>query len=169
VAWSGLGLNGGNFMMVDGSTTANTPAWSKTFSTQVVAGQTYSMGTFGLALNNDKNHYANINFAINGSTSGIIYTGGANAGQLSAANLYNTNSANAGWKSINATWVAPTTETVTFSIIDNNLQQSGNDFGLDDISFKPVPEASTFITFGILCLAAFFTLRKRNSLKGNVA
>jgi hypothetical protein len=169
VAWSGKAADGGNFLMADGSTTANTPVWSDTFSTKVVAGHTYALGMSGLALDNDKSMYSNLNFEINGSTAGITYAGGSNAGQLSAANLYNVSSVNDGWKAINGTWTATSTETVTFSIIDKATQQTGNDFGLDDISFKPVPEASTFITFGILCLAAFFTLRKRSSLKASAA
>ena len=56
---------------------------------------------------------------------------------------------------------------MTFAIVDRQTAYSGNDFGLDDISFKPVPEASTVVTFALLAIGGLLTLRKRSKAQAN--
>lgn len=145
----------GNFMLVDGSTTGSTTngstsayngtarVWYESFN--VVANRQYSISAWAENFLNKNN--ANLIFTINGNqvgTNTILGTAGI-------------------WQNMNASWTAATTGKITFAIVDKQTASSGNDFGLDDISFKPVPEASTVVTFALLCVGGFLTLRKRRN------
>jgi len=145
-----VGSGSKNFMMVDGATKANTNVWSETFSTDVIAGDKYNLGAAAMALDNDKNNFADLFFTINGTSVG--------------SGLQLTNASVGNWANMNTTWTATSTEKVTFGIVDTNTQQSGNDFGLDELSFRAVPEASTVISFAILCLGGILVLRKRSQM-----
>jgi hypothetical protein len=155
VQWTTAGAPAGsgspNFLMADGATTANTNVWSETFATKVIAGQKYDLGAMSMALDNDKGNYADLAFTINGSAL-VPGTLQLNSGDIGS------------WANMNTTWTATSTEFVTFGIDDKNTQQSGNDFGLDELSFRAVPEASTVVSFAILCLGGLFILRKRSQL-----
>jgi hypothetical protein len=160
--WTSVGAYnnpGGQFLLVDGSNTGSTDngatnadngtarVWDENIS--VKQGVTYSLGAYADAF--DSANQAFLDFSLTGDSHTMTRGG------------WQLNGSQVGvWKALNSTWTAPATETVTFSIIDKETATSGNDFGLDDISFKPVPEASTLITFAILCLGGVFILRKRS-------
>jgi len=131
----------GNFMLVDGSTTGTARVWYETFN--VVKGQKYDVSAWA------------VNF-LNKAPARLICT--FNGTQKGPGLQLNT--APGVWQNLDFTWVANTTK-VTFAIVATHTASSGNDFGLDDISFKPVPEASTVITFALLFLGGLITLRKR--------
>jgi len=137
----------GNFMLVDGSTTGTARVWDESFN--VVAGQKYTLGAWAENFLNKNN--ANLIFTINGTQIGSSLG-------LGTAGV---------WTGMNADWTAGASQKITFAIVDTVTASSGNDFGLDDVSFKPVPEASTVVTFALLCVGGFLTLRKRNSAKAN--
>ena len=137
----------GKFMLVDGSTSGTARVWYESFS--VVAGRTYALSAWGesfLAKNP-----ATLHFTINGAQVGGDLT-------LGTPGV---------WSNLNTDWTAGASQTITFAVVDTTTAASGNDFGLDDISFKPVPEASTVVTFALLCIGGFLTLRKRSQAKAN--
>ena len=142
-AWAAVGdhtTGTGAFMLVDGSTTGTARVWDQTFS--VVKGQKYNLSAW--AVNFLDKAPAHLIFTINGKHVGPSLSLGS-AGT---------------WQNLNFDWTSNTTK-VTFAIVDTHTQASGNDFGLDDISFTPVPEASTVMTFALLCMGGLFTLRRR--------
>jgi len=142
--WASVGdhtTGTGNFMLVDGSTTGTARVWYETFN--VVKGQKYNISAW--AVNFLNKAPARLIVTLNGSQKGPGLVLQSTPGT---------------WQNLNFDWVSNTTK-VTFAIVDTHTASSGNDFGLDDISFKPVPEASTVVTFALLFIGGLLTLRKR--------
>jgi len=161
--WTGSAHTGSTFLLVDGSTSGspnngatshldgNARVWFE--SINVTGGTKYDLSAWGESF--DNKNYAD-----------LIFTIGGKHGTQVGSNLQLGSTTN-GWENLNATWVAPTTETISFAIVDKQTAASGNDFGLDNISFQAVPEASTVITFALLFLGGIVILRKRNALTTN--
>jgi len=137
----------GKFMLVDGSTSGTKRVWYESFN--VVAGQKYTLGAWAENFLNKNN--STLHFTINGAQVGSDLT-------LGQAGV---------WSGLNADWTAGATQTITFAVVDTQTASSGNDFGLDDISFKPVPEASTVVTFALLAIGGLLVLRKRSNAQAN--
>ncbi|MEO6732367.1 MAG: T9SS type A sorting domain-containing protein [Ferruginibacter sp.] len=123
----GTGTGNANFMIVNGANTL-TQIW-RTNNIQVVPNTRYYFSAWALSLN-DAGPFANLTFNINGSQYGstAILTAGVN-------DLTN----NTGWKRFYGQWNSGPATTATISIVNLNLAATGNDFGLDDISFSTIP------------------------------
>ena len=125
----------GNFMIVNGH--GNTITIWEQGPLTVIPGTTYYFSAYAISLNSAGN-YANLQFSINHSTVGLTQT---STGVLPARAQNNTPPFN--WTRFYGKWTAPAGVTsATITIVDLVSALSGNDFGLDDISFgtlDPVP------------------------------
>lgn len=107
----------GNMMIVNGTTTNGTLAWQQTVS--VVAGTTYN---FSIWLANAFN---------GGGTALDLVVDGS-----SVATAGTTPGVSGEWNQFGGDWMASSTGTVALQIIENSTGFSGNDYALDDITFK---------------------------------
>jgi hypothetical protein len=118
----------GNAMMVNAATSANVVVWSQTVS--VLTGTNYALSAwvnsqcFGI-------NPAVLSFKVNGVQVGSSFDAPSTA--------FN-------WVEYTGTWNSGTATSATIEIIDLNLAGSGNDFGLDDISFKKIDETAPVLT-----------------------
>jgi hypothetical protein len=138
----------GNFMAVNGH--GNTIVIWREGPITVVPGTKYYFSAYAISLNSAGN-YANLQFSINGSTSGLTQT---STGVLPARPQNNNPPFN--WIRFYGNWVAPAgVTTATIQIVDLVSALGGNDFGLDDISFgtlDPVTGTITPSVSGPVCM-----------------
>jgi gliding motility-associated-like protein len=116
----------GNFMIVNGSTVANVAVWTETIT--VTPNTNYVFSTWLSAMNTISP--AQLQFSINGAIQGGIFS--------SPNSIFN-------WVQFCTTWNSGSSTTAVISIVNQSQVLYGNDFGLDDISFKAcVPSTVTF-------------------------
>ena len=126
----------GNFMLINGSGPSS-KVWQQTVN--VLPNTTYYLSAWAMALNSDNGtngiNNAKLRFSVNNGLLGTTAT---------LTNHGESNSATDNWTQFYGTWTSgPTTTTAVVTIVDLQTASSGNDFGLDDISFATL---STFIT-----------------------
>ena len=123
----------GNMMIVNGATTPNQTVWAGSLSSSLIAGQTYSLSAW----------VANI---YPQSPPELVFTVGGNpvGGTVTFADK-------GVWQQFSATFVATGSASPQL-MTDINLQASGNDFVLDDISVTAVPEPTTVLAGALLLL-----------------
>ena len=109
----------GNFMIVNGNTVNNIPVWTQTVSTTINTNYYFCAWLCSVHPTNP----AQLSFSING----------VNVGSTYVASIDTVNH----WDEFYATWNSGAITTATISIVNKNTIASGNDFGLDDISFVP--------------------------------
>lgn len=114
----GLGHNGGNFMMVNGATVPSTNVWTEQIT--VNPNTYYAFSTWVCTLAGQANEVALLQFSINGNQIGNVFS----------APPY-TNE----WRQFYELWYSGNSTSATITILNQNTVGSGNDFGLDDISF----------------------------------
>lgn len=107
----------GNFLMVNGSTSAGSAAWCQTIPTEANSFYEISFWVSSLVPQNP----ASIQLYIN--TFPFFSPAGAPG---------STNS----WLPFKQTWVSGITTSATVCLVNTNTAANGNDFGLDDISIK---------------------------------
>ncbi len=122
----------GNFMIVNGYPNSPQPVvWATNVA--VIPGVNYYFSAWALSLNSVGN-YATLQFRVNGSLVGTT-------APLPARPQNNNPPFN--WIQFYGTWTAPAgVYSVPIEIVDSQTAASGNDFGLDDISFAtlaPIP------------------------------
>ena len=122
----------GNFMIVNGFPGSPQPVvWTTTVA--VVPGVSYYFSAWALSLNSVGN-YAVLQFRVNNTLVGTTAPLPARA---------NNNNPPYNWTQFYGTWTAPAgVFSVPIDIVDFQTAASGNDFGLDDISFAtlaPLP------------------------------
>ena len=115
----GFGHNGGNFMMVNGSTSPGTQVWTEVIS--VHPNTYYAFSTWVCTLAGQANEVALLQFSINNNQIGEVFS----------APPYTGN-----WEQFYELWYSGNATTATITILNQNTVGSGNDFGLDDISFR---------------------------------
>ena len=114
--YPGVGHGGtGNFMMIDGTTEPGVVVWSEQVS--VEPNTYYTFSTWACTLYGPN---ALLQFSINGTPIGVL------------TSPLQTNT----WKQFITTWYSGDSTTATITIVDLNTEGIGNDFGLDDISFR---------------------------------
>lgn len=125
---------GTNFMIVNGAAGIGTKVWCQTIN--VVPGQTYVFSIWAATIvAANASELAILNFDINGTNIGASFSPPLTAGQ---------------WAQYNATWVCPAGVTsINFCIENANLTNAGNDFGLDDISFRTACTYSTTVNVNV--------------------
>lgn len=136
-SWNG-GLNAcgdhtsgnGNLMMVNGSPQSGSTVWQQTI--QVVPQTDYAFSAWITSLT--AVNPAKVRFSINGSIIGAVVT---------------PNPPNCEWQQFYSIWNSGSQTTATISIVNENTILSGNDFGLDDLSFSAVYIAEDSIRIGI--------------------
>lgn len=122
-AFTGFGNGGtGKFMNVNGSGSPNTIVWTQTVI-NVKPNTNYRFTTYVNTLYDtwgDINSTAFLQFSINGSTIGPIFNSPLGLNQ---------------WDKFYTVWNSGPNSTANITIVNQNSQYGGNDFGLDDISF----------------------------------
>lgn len=118
VAFNGSGQGGGgNFMMINGSSQANTNVWCQTIDVQPNTYYEFSAWVTSIFAQSP----AQLQFQANGVLLGPVFT---------APNAVNT------WNQFFSVWFSGNNASVTICIINQNTSVAGNDFGIDNISFK---------------------------------
>jgi len=143
-----------NFMLVNGH--GNTIVIWREGPLTVVPGTKYYFSAYAISLNT-AGPYANLQFSINGSTSGMTQT---STGVLPARPQNNNPPFN--WTRFYGNWVAPAgVTTATIQIVDLESSAPGNDFGIDDISFgtlDPVTGTISPSVGGPVCMSGNLNL-----------
>ena len=109
----------GNFLVVNGSGTANSSVWCQTISVQPNTDYVFSCWVSSLALGSP----ALLQFSINGNQLGNIFQAPATTGT---------------WVQFFTPWNSGSNTSAVICIVNQNITLGGNDFGLDDIYFSPV-------------------------------
>jgi|GEM_PF-1219784 len=132
-----------NFMLVNGH--GSIKVWQEGPFT-VVPGTKYYFSAYAISLNSAGN-YANLQFSITRPSDGYVYTGMSQTSTGELPLRPRDNNA-APWTRFYGNWTAPAGVTsVNVSIVDLITVASGNDFGIDDISFGTLtPPPSTLLT-----------------------
>lgn len=126
---TGTGTGNSNFMIVNGAL-ALTEIW-KTNNIQVQPNTRYYFSAWAMSLNNVPS-FATLAFKINGVQTGSVAA-------LPAGVASNSN---AGWQRFYGQWDSGPITSATISIVNLSTGATGNDFGLDDISFSTIPPVS---------------------------
>jgi gliding motility-associated-like protein len=117
-AFQGLGQGGvGNFMIVNGSSLPNTNVWCQTITVQPNTYYEFSAWVSSIVAQSP----AQLQFQANGVLLGPVFTA------PSSVNI---------WNQFFSVWFSGANTSVTICIINQNTATAGNDFGLDNISFK---------------------------------
>ncbi len=109
----------GNFMIINGAGALNTIIWSQMIT--VKPGVNYDFSAWVSSLN--AGSPAKLQFQINGVTIG---------------NVFNAPASTDNWQNFGQIWNSGTSSTATITILNQNNDLGGNDFGIDDISFVEV-------------------------------
>jgi gliding motility-associated-like protein len=109
----------GNFMIVNGGSTPNTNVWCQDVS--VVINTEYEFSTWISTVVAESP--AILEFSINGILLGNPFT----APTITSS-----------WEEYTTTWFSDLNTTATICIVNQNTNTSGNDFGIDEITFSPV-------------------------------
>ncbi len=112
---------GTKMMVVNGSGTPNSMIWSQTIT--VTPNSDYMFGAWVATAINDATNFARLQFFINGVQIGPIF---------------NANVKQAIWDQFTNTWNSSSSTSAVISIYNQNTVNTGNDFALDDITFKPI-------------------------------
>lgn len=110
----------GNYMIINGNTNPGATVWSQDILIEPYT--YYVFNTWVTTVCGEP--YANLQFSINGSTIGNIFSAPNSYGEFNP------------WLNFYHLWYNNSSaRTATISIVNQNTAQSGNDFGIDDISF----------------------------------
>lgn len=114
----GTGHGGtGNFMVINGATSPNTNIWTEQIT---VSPDTYYAFSTWVCTVSPAGDAARLQFSINGSQLGEVFSAPSYTGE---------------WLQFYELWYSGTSTSATITILNQNTVGSGNDFGLDDISF----------------------------------
>ena len=109
----------GNFMMVNGAISPGTNVWTEQIS--VNPNTWYAFSTWACTLAGVAGQMALLQFSINGTQIGDIFS-------APASTMI--------WEQFYELWYSGNSTTATITILNQNTNGDGNDFGLDDISFR---------------------------------
>lgn len=109
----------GNFMIVNGATSPNTNVWTEQITVQ--PNKYYAFSTWVCTLAGQSNEVALLQFSINSTQIGEVFS--------APPERYI-------WEQFYELWYSGNSTTATITILNQNTGGSGNDFGLDDISFR---------------------------------
>ena len=131
----------GNFMIVNGATVPGTNVWTEQIT--VNPNTYYAFSTWVCTLAGQANEVALLQFSINGNQIGDIFA--------APPERYI-------WEQFYELWYSGDATTATITILNQNTVGSGNDFGLDDISFCEIvlvgaPECT--VTVGTMTASAY--------------
>lgn len=123
----------GNFMIVNGATSPNTNVWTEQITVQ--PNKYYAFSTWVCTLAGQANEVALLQFSINGNQIGEVFS--------APPERYI-------WEQFYELWFSGSATSATITILNQNTGGSGNDFGLDDISFRELvlvgaPECTVYV------------------------
>ena len=117
----GIGHGGtGNFMIVNGATNPGTNVWTEQISVSPNTYYAFSTWICNVSVGNP-DVVAMLQFSINGIQLGEIFSG------INELNV---------WEQFYVLWYSGNANIANISILNQNTIAGGNDFGLDDISFR---------------------------------
>lgn len=122
---------GGNMMVVNGSNVLNEIVWQQTIN--VIPFRTYEYSTWVINVVPTFN-LPELQFSINGQLIGPIFTSLPNP---------------CDWSQFFTTWYSDTATTATIRIINQSTAGVGNDFAIDDISFRAICSATDSVTITV--------------------
>lgn len=143
---SGYG-GGGNYLIGDGSTVAGTSIWCQTIT--VTPNTYYSLSAF--VASNYNLVLASIDFSINGTSVGIV----------------NAPATTFTWDPFQTVWFSGASTSATICISDLNTIPGGNDFGIDNISFKTCVSCTATAPFTITEPTALTLLTTQTNVSCN--
>lgn len=111
---------GTQMMVVNGSGTPGTNVWCQTVPVQ--PNTDYQFGSWITNALNEFN-VAQLQFSINGAPLG---------------NIFSTSTTGCNWQQFFRVWNSGSATTATICILNQNTNNGGNDFAIDDITFRPV-------------------------------
>jgi len=130
-SFTGTGFGGsGNFMIINGVGSPNTSVWCQTIT--VTPNTNYVFSTWVCSVNPASP--AQLQFSINGLPLGAIFSAPATTGT---------------WTQFFTTWNSGANTTASICVVNQNTTASGNDFGLDGISFQECRPCTTSATITI--------------------
>ena len=109
----------GNFMMVNGSISPGTNVWTEQIN--VLPNKWYAFSTWACTLAGVAGQMALLQFSINGTQIGEVFS-------APPSTMI--------WEQFYELWYSGNSTTATITILNQNTNGDGNDFGLDDISFR---------------------------------
>lgn len=113
----------GNYMIMNGASTANTAVWCQTVNISPSTTYVFSAWFTSVVASNP----ANLEFMINGVVIG---------------NNFILSSTTCNWQNYYQTWTSgPSQTTANICIVNQNIAGGGNDFGMDDIYFAQLCES----------------------------
>lgn len=129
----------GNFMMVNGFPGSNVTVWSQNIT--VTPNTDYAFSCWVSTLAGEPHEVAQLQFSINNIQIGDVFPAPSN---------YNN------WQRFYQIWNSGSNTTATIKILNQNTVLSGNDFGLDDISFVPLVDAIDSVTITVINTTGLF-------------
>lgn len=108
-----------NFMMVNGAINPGTNVWTQQIT--VTPNRYYAFSTWACTLAGGASQVARLQFSINSNQIGDIFSAPAQTMV---------------WQQFYELWFSGNATTATITILNQNTGGDGNDFGLDDISFR---------------------------------
>ena len=125
----------GQFMLVDGATTPNSIVWQQTVSVTPNTYYAFSAQVASTWYSNNADSYALLQFSVNNTQLGDIFH---------SPDVLNV------WQPYYEVWYSGSNTTATLSILNQNTDGNGNDFGLDDIVFAPLTNCSVTDTIHVV-------------------
>ncbi len=123
-----------NYMIVNGATSPGTVVWSQTIP--VSPNSDYAFTTWVTTVANSP--WAQLQFSINGQQIGSAFSAPATYGATNT------------WLHFYVVWNSGNNTQATISIVNQNTDAGGNDFGLDDISFFKLSNCGATDTIQVL-------------------
>ena len=117
----------GYFMSVDGATTPNAVVWQQTVNVTPNTHYAFSAQVVSMLNSYQQNAQALLQFSVNGTPIGPIFH---------APGVLNS------WVQYYDVWYSGNATTATLTILNQNTNGTGNDFGLDDIAFYDLDSCS---------------------------
>ena len=136
----------GQFMVVDGATSPNSVIWQQTVPVTPNTYYAFSAQIASTLMSNMANSYALLQFSINNVQLGEIFH---------SPDVLNV------WQPYYEVWYSGNNTSAILTILNQNDNGEGNDFGIDDITFSPLTECSVtdsiVVTVMPLCDTIYLT------------
>lgn len=122
----------GNFLIVNGAGTAGVAVWTSS--------------TIAVSANTEYDFSAFLSSVYPASPALLEFTVTGNAGPAMSLGTFGAPSTAAVWSGVSGRFNSGLSTLVTLSIVNQNTELSGNDFGIDDIALSaaPVPEPASW-------------------------
>lgn len=121
---------GGNMMVVNGASIANVSVWCQNIVVSPNTNYSFSTWITSCESGQPASQLAKLQFSINGVP--LFLNGSTTVNTFSPTAVANS------WVEFAASWNSGASTTASICIVNQNTTTAGNDFALDDISFRPI-------------------------------